>query len=244
MKFLLAGLLFIANTYAQDLFGLEDSTNHLISAIDLQLSQDPDIQTALDIEALDTNQVEATLVSFLDVNGVEWDLQVFQNINRPNGPTFFVPHDNENDAFLAGIEAISTYGGHLLSLECSENRLCNNGIDPNRYFLPDNPLYISTIMRFFEAKAYPVITLHNNHDSHWSLGGNGSIYADMQSPYTDGEGFYTAGDPDDLIIYTDTYEKDESEIFNFYQDLFSKNGINTIFEVARTEGSLGGHMST
>ncbi|MBC75817.1 MAG: hypothetical protein CME64_07360 [Halobacteriovoraceae bacterium] len=245
MKFLLAFFFFTLNSQAQDLFGLEHSSFHTVRRTLIHQIEDPDLDLEWELGVLTSeDQIDSALISFTDASGAFWTLQIFQNALLPTGPTFFVPHDNENDAFLTGLSAIKTYGGHLISLDCAEQRICAGGIDPNRHFLPNYPLFSETIMAFYFAKDYPVITLHNNHDSHWSLGGSGAIYADLKTPYRGGEGYYHAGDPDDLIIYSDTIPSSESPLFEHFSMFFEKLDINSIFEYVMPGGELGGHMST
>lgn len=205
---------------------------------------DPDAQRALSMGLLQPEETDHYILEFQDESGANWKLQVYESAAKPEGPSFFVPHDNENEAFLGAAWALSVYGGHVLALECGEKRECAQGIDPNRHFLPQNRTYISTIMNFFESKPYPVITLHNNHDSHRDLGGEGAIYADMPIPYADGKGVYHQGDPDDLIIYADVRSSSESPAFSLYDREFADAGVNSIFEHVHAGNSLGGHMST
>lgn len=240
----LLNFLVVTPLFAIDLFGLDNSRAYEIAYFSTLESQDPDVITALSLGYLKPEDTEHAQVMFTDNTGAKWTLQVFQSKSKPNGPSFFVPHDNENDAFLSGAWALSTYGGHLLSLECAENRECAQGIDPNRHFSDENPIYADTMLAFFNAKPFPVITLHNNHDSHHLLGGEGSIYAGLEIPYTDGRGFYQSGDADDLIIYADIRPYETSPVFRSYNEEFAALGMNSIFEFIDERNALGGHMST
>lgn len=241
---ILAVLIFNINSVlGQELFGLKGSNEHTVRAKNLNTSTDPDVKKALSRGNFSNSNTHYTVVLFNDLNGVRWILQVFEN-KLKEGPTFFVPHDSENDSFQVGVRAIKEMGGHLLTLECAEKRLCKQGIDPNRYFRAGNQLFTSTIMRFFEAKNYPVFTLHNNHNSHRDLGGSGAIYADLETPYTGGTGHYYAGDPDDLIIYADRAAMSESYVYQKYAAIFEENKLNNIFEFVKPRSTLGGHMST
>lgn len=243
-SFIAFNLAFSGAVVSQELFGLERSNLHEVISMEISKTEEPDIKRALGKGLLNAKSTAYSIVNFTDLTGAKWSLHVLQNMKSPEGPTFFVPHDNENDAFESGALAITTYGGHLLALECGENRACDRNIDPNRHFMLENTLYVSTIMRFFDAKSFPVITLHNNHNSHYRLGGEGAIYADLEEPYTDGTGFYYAGDADDLIIYADNHHMDDSPIFQFYQTEFERLNLNSIYEFIRPEGELAGHMST
>ncbi len=246
MKAIIFFLIFLTlplNALAMNLFGLEASPNHSVSYFEPSTSRDPDVLRAISAGLIDFSEVEAASIKFEDEQGQKWTLQVFQSRPLPQGPSIFIPHDNENESFQTGLRSLHERGGHLLALECGEERLCE-GVDPNRNFRPKNKIYLETILKFFMAKPFPVITLHNNHDSHRELGGSGSIYADMTTPYADGHGFYFAGDPDDLIIFSDKYSMKESPLFKQYAKAFEKRELNFIFEEITPHNSLGGHMST
>lgn len=229
--------------YALELFGLENSPKHVITPIELSYGHEPDLSRALNEGTLDIEDTEAVRITFTDEKGITWILDVYQSKSRPNGPSVFIPHDNENESFQTAVRSLAEYGGHLLALECEEKRTCS-GVDPNRYFDSRDQLYVATLLRFFLSKSYPIVTLHNNHDSHHLLGGDGSIYADMKTPYSDGHGFYFTGDADDLIIFSDTASMKESRLFKKFKDVFARRQLNFIFEEITPDNSLGGHMST
>lgn len=232
-----------SHSVAQELFGLENSSEHSVRLRNLETSNDPDVQQAVKRKFFSPRNTHYYIVTFTDINNLKWILQVFEN-KLKSGPSFFVPHDSENDSFQVGARAIKKFGGHLITLECQEKRLCGKKTDPNRYFKLENLIFTSTILRFFKNKNYPVITLHNNHDSHRELGGRGAIYSDMATPYTNGVGHYYAGDPDDLIIYADRFLIDSSYIYKKYFTLFKDNKLNNIFEFIQSKQILKGHMSS
>ena len=132
---LVLGFLFlmVSNAFAQELFGLETSNIHKTRSKNLNTSSDPDVLKAISRGVLSNNNTHYTVITFKDELGASWILQVFEN-KLKEGPSFFVPHDSENDSFQVGIRAIMEFGGHLLALECKEDRRCKKGIDPNRYF--------------------------------------------------------------------------------------------------------------
>lgn len=235
-------ILVVKSAIAQELYGLENSKIHTTQKAKISTSDDPDIKRALAQGLLNSRNTSYFVIEFKDENRTFWRLQVFENLEK-KGPSFFVPHDSENDSFQVGAKAIKEFGGHLISLECNEGRTCQKGIDPNRYFKAKNKIFSSTIMRFFDSKNYPIITLHNNHDSHYRFGGEGAIYSDMHSPYSGGFGFYQSGDPDYLIIYSDRGEIVDSYIFKKYSNLFESLNLNSIFEEINESKKLGGHMS-
>lgn len=227
---------------AIELFDLEFSNFHKVRVIQTDKSSDKDVKRALLNGLLLPSNTEYVAINFKGRNGQKWLLQVFQNKQLPDGPTYFVPHDNENDAFQAGAYAIEKFGGHLISLECSEFRLCD-GVDPNRNFYNNRINYVDTILRFFLGKKWPVITLHNNVNSHRSLGGGGVINASIEIPYSGAHATYHAGDDDNLIIFADTSDRENSNVYSNYASLFERFDLNHIFEEILDTAMVSGHMS-
>lgn len=50
-------------------------------------------------------------------NGFDWHLLRFVNADRPDGPLWVVPHDDENAAFDAMIAALRKYGGTGIAVD-------------------------------------------------------------------------------------------------------------------------------
>src|ERR1700754_1545628 len=46
-----------------------------------------------------------------------WRLWRIVNLRHPKGPLFFVPHDNENAGFEAGLTLVRKYGGTLIAVD-------------------------------------------------------------------------------------------------------------------------------
>jgi len=106
-----------------------------------------------------------------------WYMFLVTNPKRPNGPFWFLPHDNENSAFDSAVYATKKYGGGFLAL-FNQNKRYNKDQDPNRNFSlslskepsckyqkAPSPIYTSTIMRVINRhKSYnmPYLALHNN----------------------------------------------------------------------------------
>ena len=61
-----------------------------------------------------------------------WRLVVIDNAGTP-GPLWAVPHDEEDEAFAAGVRAVRLYGGTMVAIENADARLVD-GKDPNQYF--------------------------------------------------------------------------------------------------------------
>ncbi|MBI1385916.1 MAG: hypothetical protein GC150_13505 [Rhizobiales bacterium] len=186
--------------------------------------------------------------------GQKW---TFQTITAPQTggrtPTFFVPHDNEQEAFDTGIQLLREFGGTLLAVSAGENRFFGQ-IDPNRYFGDDPsrtkacaslkgraaPAYTARVMAVFDRQT-PIITLHNNTDG-------GAISARVR---TDKELGHMAPspispDPDDLVYITSTEalrrgSADDKRL----RDLLDL-GINVIFErvsLANNDCSLSNYAA-
>jgi hypothetical protein len=116
----------------------------------------------------------------LDVQRVEfrddrafWRLYRITNARRPDGPLWFVPHDNENAAFQAAVVAVRAYGGVAIAVEEArsvdgpDSRM--NGdvaygqpIDPNRNFRDETPAYADAMLADLGDPPRLIIALHTN----------------------------------------------------------------------------------
>jgi hypothetical protein len=102
-----------------------------------------------------------------------WRLWRIANRARPRGPLFFVPHDNENAGFEAGLWAVRRYGGVLIAVDSGVapghdgeryNAATAYGppIDPNRNFDSGLPGYADRILADLKRGGGPIIALHTN----------------------------------------------------------------------------------
>ncbi|MDH4743967.1 hypothetical protein OMP43_08065 [Sphingomonas sp. CBMAI 2297] len=102
-----------------------------------------------------------------------WRLWRIANAERPRGPLFFVPHDNENAGFEAGLMAVRKYGGVLIAIDSgispgSDGKRLNEAvdygrpIDPNRNFDTALPGYARNVLADLAHGAWPIIALHTN----------------------------------------------------------------------------------
>ena len=109
-------------------------------------------------------------------NGHTWQMLLVRNIQHPNGPFWFLPHDNENTAFDAAVYAVKKYGGGFLSIESGDNRFFRRK-DPNRYFRPNSTYshQVLNIINTFKPSSLPYLTLHSNKEGHMELGGEGTV---------------------------------------------------------------------
>lgn len=102
-----------------------------------------------------------------------WRLWRIADPRRPNGPLWFVPHDNEDAGFEAALVAIRRHGGTIIAVDAGidpandgqrMNRAVAFGrpIDPNRNFHDGLPLYRRAVMAALAGGGRQVIALHTN----------------------------------------------------------------------------------
>jgi len=126
----------------------------------------------------------ANRISFYD-KGQKWNLLLVRNTKQPQGPFWYLPHDNENSALDAAVYATNTYGGGFLSVEASGKRYAS-GKDPNRQF-KNTSKYTRNIFKIidtFKRKDMPYLTLHSNKDGHERHGGDGTVSMRVSSSRT------------------------------------------------------------
>ena len=112
-----------------------------------------------------------TRIEFKDERA-RWRLWRIVNTAHRTGPLFFVPHDNENAGFEAGLAALRKYGGVLIAVDSDVsgtdgirmNRAVDYGrpIDPNRNFDTALPGYRTRVLADLARGAGPIIALHTN----------------------------------------------------------------------------------
>lgn len=102
-----------------------------------------------------------------------WRIWRIADPARPGGPLWFVPHDNENAGFEAGLAALRRHGGTLIAVDTGSadgrdgkrlNRAVDFGrpIDPNRDFHDGLPRYAAVILREVEGRHRLIVALHTN----------------------------------------------------------------------------------
>jgi hypothetical protein len=116
-----------------------------------------------------------------------WTFHILEHRNRPDGPFWVLPHDNEDSAFDVAVQAVIDYGGGLLAVESGGRRMFL-GQDPNRNFsrtraesalcrgqrLPA-PGYTDAVLGHYRGRSGPILAVHNNHDGWNGNGGRGTI---------------------------------------------------------------------
>lgn len=174
----------------------------------------------------------ANRISFYD-KGKKWNLILVRNTKKPNGPFWYLPHDNENAALDAAVYASKKYGGGFLAVEANGNRYAG-GKDPNRNFKPHST-YTSTIFKIidtFKPGHIPYLTLHNNKNGHTKFGGEGTVSMRVASTHIRS---YPAGNikigkkeglrDEDSLVYLSGRKTDQKKI-----QALNNNGINVKYE--------------
>jgi hypothetical protein len=181
-----------------------------------------------------------------------WTLLIVANAGRP-GPRWVLPHDNEQSAFEAGIEAVRRYGGVLVAIEAGEARMWR-GVDPNRIFGDGScgqgradPAYTSAVLAGLDRR-FPIVALHSNE----RRGGTISL----ARPYPGAAAFRAAPgatpsagaprrDDDTLVILAGRSGPDaagaRAEIA-----WFTSRGVNVLYETVRpgrSDCSLSNHAA-
>ena len=126
----------------------------------------------------------ANRISFYD-RGQKWNLLLVRNTKQPQGPFWYLPHDNENSALDAAVYATKKYGGGFLAVEANGNRYAA-GKDPNRHF-NHSSTYTKTVFKIidtFRKKGMPYLTLHSNKEGHKKYGGKGTVSMRVSSSKT------------------------------------------------------------
>ncbi len=154
-------------------------------------------------------------------NGFDWHLIRFANSEKPIGPLWAVPHDDENAAFEAAMAAVKTYGGTVIAVNsgpyseryqkgrgtCGGRAAIVTRCDPNRNFSESTPLFSKAHIDMLEA-GQPIIALHTNSPGFGPGRGNitildpASAAKGINRPRTDG--YFGANQPDLLQDY-DSY---------------------------------------
>lgn len=157
-----------------------------VSMAEIKMLNDDDIHRhAYDVDYLSGLAIGERKFS---ENGFDWQLIRFTNIANPAGPLWIVPHDDEDAAFEAMIDALKLHGGIGITVNstgsgriqsgkgtCGTRSRITSGCDPNRNFDQRSPLYTAAFLDQRPA-GQPVIALHTNKPGY---GGNGSGHISM-----------------------------------------------------------------
>ncbi len=123
-----------------------------------------------------------------------WVFHVLEHREAADGPFWVLPHDDEDTAFDAALQAVLTYGGGLLAVD-SGGRRHFRGQDPNRNFSSSTaeaalciaqehpaPGYTASILAHYRGRRGPYLAMHNNHNGWDGNGGRGTISLHRASP--------------------------------------------------------------
>lgn len=134
-----------------------------------------------------------------------WRIYRIVNLRKPNGPLWFVPHDNENGAFQAAVFAVRSFGGVVIAVEEArstagpDSRMNGDvafgrSIDPNRNFRDDTPNYAATLLADL-APGRLIVALHTNEPG----------YDASESTCGPRNGGYTGKGEISVLLCNDTY---------------------------------------
>lgn len=151
-------------------------------------------------------------------NGFDWHLLRFVSDTNPRGVLWVVPHDDEDAAFEAMIDAIKEHGGTGIVVNSgtgSERRQAGEGTcggrpsivtscDPNRNFSDATPLFTATHLDHHHSATQPIVALHTN-----GAGAAGDFSLLDIDAYRRGrtklrDGAYAAANPDPEMANYDT----------------------------------------
>jgi hypothetical protein len=240
-----------------------------LDAAGIAALQDDDIER-LRANGDDLAGMEASHIRFSE-NGFDWHLVRFTNEQRPSGPLWVVPHDDENAAFHGMIAAVRRHGGIGIVVDtgiastrrqpgygvCGVRPGTASGCDPNRNFDGRSPLFTRTILDQL-PEGQPVIALHTNGAgfSGDGKGGRGSITMLDARFYARGEirvradGYFgnrgVAGldDPDVYAIMPYRSGKAVPAADAGCRSALNAAGVNVWHEgVERSDGSLSNYIA-
>lgn len=188
----------------------------------------------------------------VDGSARPWTLVIVANADRP-GPRWVLPHDNEQSAFDAGVEAVRRYGGVLVAVEAGETRMWR-GVDPNRIFGDGacgggraDPAYTSAVLAGLDRR-FPIVALHSNE----RRGGTISL----ARPYPGATAFRaapgtaaSAGGPrrdDDTLVILAGRSRPDTAAARADIAWFTSRGVNVLYETVRSgrsDCSLSNHAA-
>lgn len=241
-----------------------------ISGKDLVAFADDDLQRhAGEPDYLAGIDVEET---FVRENGFIWHLLRYTSRTNPAGPLWMVPHDDENAAFEAAIQALKAYGGVVIAVNSGpgsmrrQSGLGTCGIkagqvtscDPNRNFAQTSPKFVDAFLRSRPAEQ-PIVALHTNSSgfSGDGQGGRGDITILDASAFQQGkiqprEDGHFATNPSGemanfdtlaLMAYLDKNERPGARATEC-QKAMTGNGVHFWHEkVKRSDGSMSNYLA-
>lgn len=177
----------------------------------------------------------------LTENGTKWRFTSVTNPRARGGPVWYLPHDNESEAFDAAVYAVARYGGRLVAVDGGEGRNYN-GLDPNRQFARTvaeagpcamrrpAPRYTNYVMDLFKGQKY-ILSMHNNTRG-------GSISVAMSDAKT--SGYRTSGrfaDPDHMVFIASRGSLENDGRAQATQRKLLAAGLNVVHEAVSPQNS-------
>lgn len=199
-------------------------------------------------QALSGNELCLQMDVFRE-GGLNWVLQIIQNKKRPGGFLWFVPHDNENDAFDSAVDAVKKFGGVVVAVETGGARY-NGSQDPNRNFdaqtgkkcreqLAPSPVYTHRVMRWLEDGAR-IFALHTNERGYNGDGNGGAGGISIARPLPGNKAFRAKTkpgqmplglSPDDTVVFVASKAPPEADATLMHSiELLRDNQINVLYE--------------
>ena len=173
-----------------------------------------------------------------------WKLQVIRKKDKPQGPLWFIPHDNEDAAFDTAVKSVMVYGGTIVAVETGGQRL-NHGQDPNRNFdaggdrkcpqqIARSPRYTEEVLKWWD-RSQPIIALHSNMPS-------GNIKITRQVPFSTNfpalKKKIGGVNPEHTLVFVasrDTPSADPN--LRKFVDALNGEGVNVIYETVASKHS-------
>ena len=177
----------------------------------------------------------------LNENGIEWRFVTIANKKSPNGPVWYLPHDDEQTAFDAAVYAVTRYGGRLVAVDGGEGRNYR-GIDPNRAFAKTlaeagpcairspGPRYADFVMDQFNGARH-IFSMHNN-----TRGGSLTVNVNTAKV----RGYRASGpfsDPDHMVYIAGTRPIDQDRRAAATRDSLLRAGLSVVYEQVSPQNS-------
>jgi hypothetical protein len=189
-----------------------------------------------------------------------WRLLIVRHRAAPDRVFWFVPHDNEADAFDSAVYGVRRYGGTVVAVKTGGRRM-NGRQDPNRNFdtgtgprcrqqVARSPQYTRQVLRPWNGTA-PIIALHTNERGYSGdgKGGKGTISIARMAPHVvpfraDAP---IGASPDDTIAYLASVRApaEDGQLMALASAL-NRQGINVAYEVvaeSRNDCSLSNYAA-
>lgn len=185
--------------------------------------------------------------------GRDWRLIYALSADRPDGPRFALPHDNEDAALDSALYAMGRYGGGFVAVEAGESRLFQ-GQDPNRAFGPTardsaacrqlgapHPVYTAAVMDLFRGARWPVMALHTNADGWSGNGGQGTISVQRRSsvmqPHVAINPIGRLRDEDNAVLTAGIGDMRANAVAQRLVGRLTSWGVNVIYEAVKGAGN-------